>query len=1299
MAAGKLGLMMTMPPGHLPPVWPATGVAIWMLVAFGQRMWLAVAAGTLLVQMVFAGVTWSNATVIAAGSTLEALAGAWLWRTVRGKWPGTSEVGDAVGCLVAAVVAPVAGATVGAVQSLGVGTMPMPQLWFAWWHSNAIGALLVLPVLLAAPQLGRMVREASPEKAGQAAVVLAAAAGVSWLSFGVAGGGSFLFSILPVLLLAVVWFGAPGSRLLALLIAVAATAVELSGRGPFGGEIQSDNLLNLELLLAAIGVVALILPVFRARDHMLLPVAVLLIGWMLSGWLFTTLQRERLRRQEDVFNGRVAAAEAAIQVRMTSYVDALLGGASYFAAAKSVGRGDWRAYAESLQLAKRYPSINGIGVIFPLTASEMPAWLERMRADGAPGLNIVPFPATTGPAEDVKYVITFIEPPERNLPSVGRNVATEPSRRLAAELARDTGEPRMNRRIPGSRDTQHRSGFLLYMPLYRKNMPVETVEERRAAHFGWVYVQFFADNFLNGVLGPMHETLRLHFFEDGTISREHLLYASGAAASGAEASSGVAIAVTEALPRFERVTTVEMAGQRFHLGWRRGPKYPADETSPMAWAAVSFSFATLLLAGLVMSLQTFRRRAEQLVTERTADLERTQQALATTNRLQRGVLDGTIYSVISTITDGRIVTFNAGAEKMLGYTRGEMVGVVTPTVIHDPAELTARAAEAGAPPGEGTRAGFAVLVARARRGDVDEREWTYIRKDGRRLPVLLSVTALRDESGGSAGFLMIAQDLTARRKAELALRESEERARLFAEHAPAAVAMFDREMRYVVHSQRWLTDYGLTGRDIIGRSYYEVLPETSENWKAIHRRCLAGATEINDADPFDQAGGKQMWLSWRVQPWHNAAGEIGGIVIFSVDITARVKLEQDLARARDHALEASRLKSEFLTTISHEIRTPMNAVIGMAELLAGTPLDQEQEEMVSTIMSGAENLLTIINDILDFSRIEAGRMRLDAVEFCFRLVVDETVALLAPRAHQKRVALSCDVALPPAAMFVGDSGRVRQILTNLIGNAIKFTDEGKVDVTVSTVSETANRTRLRVSVRDTGVGIPQEAKSRLFLPFTQVDGSLTRRFGGTGLGLAITRQLVDLMGGDIGFESELGKGSVFWFEVEFPRGSSGVTTPAAGHRHPLAQEMLETRTRAPAKPVAVGGGGPRLLVVEDNPANQMVAAMMLTRKGYRVEIAPDGQLALEKLVAQPFDGVLMDCQMPVLDGYEATRRIRAGMLPGVDARLPIIGVTAYARSEDRDRCLETGMNEFVTKPIRAAELFAALERCGLGPEN
>jgi CheY-like chemotaxis protein len=354
----------------------------------------------------------------------------------------------------------------------------------------------------------------------------------------------------------------------------------------------------------------------------------------------------------------------------------------------------------------------------------------------------------------------------------------------------------------------------------------------------------------------------------------------------------------------------------------------------------------------------------------------------------------------------------------------------------------------------------------------------------------------------------------------------------------------------------------------------------------------------------------------------------------------------------------------------------MNGVLGFANLLMDTRLDSEQREFVENIRCSGDALLTIINDVLDYSKIEAGKLSVDNMEFDLRSVCNEVRSLLQPSAGAKGLTLSLHFAPSIPASLIGDPVRVRQILLNLVGNAIKFTTAGSVGIEVSSVDPD----RVRVSVIDTGIGIAAGQLEKLFERFTQGDASITRRYGGTGLGLAISRKLITLMGGEISARSEPGKGSVFWF-----------TLPV---RAPLnSSTRLAPPVPPPAQPLpAPRSAGGRLLVVEDNVVNQKVAMRMLVKMGYEVDLAEDGQQALERLAALRYDAVLMDCQMPHMDGYQATRHIRDPASAVLDHDVPVIAMTANAFAEDRERCLEAGMNDFLSKPVDRSTLEQVLQR-------
>ncbi len=767
------------------------------------------------------------------------------------------------------------------------------------------------------------------------------------------------------------------------------------------------------------------------------------------------------------------------------------------------------------------------------------------------------------------------------------------------------------------------------------------------------------------------------------------------------------------------------------------------------------------------------------------------------SNVQEAILNGTNYCIIYTDTSGTIRLFNKGAENMLGYKASEVVNRFTPGIIHDADEIKLRAAELSEELGRPIEPGFDVFVEQARLGLIETREWTYISKNGRRFPVQLSVSAIRDADQKITGYMGIAHDLSDQKEAQEALKQSEERYRNIVENSsdiiyktsisghftfvnPVAekltgysrgeltkmrftelirqdkaqeIANFYREQlvqkkqstycefplitksgeekwiaqsvqlsltsegsaeftamainitekkQFETNLQRQKEKYlniitnmnlglvevdvndtilyanpgfsnlsGYSIEELIGQNAASLLTRYS-NKTAIDQKIEQRKQGISDTYelPVQNKQGELRWWMISGAPNYDQSGKNIGSIGIHLDITENKKLVRELQTEKEKVEASARAQATFLANMSHEIRTPLNGIIGMIRELHYENLKDRQRRYVQYAATASEHLLSVLNNVLDISKIEAGELRLEQQHFLLRNVVQDVKSILSANAGEKRLHLGIDPQKLGNLVYIGDAARLRQILLNLVGNAIKFTSRGGVYLDCEIDQRSATLHTVTFIVEDTGIGMEEEYQANLFRKFSQEDSSVSRKYGGTGLGMAITRELIQLMDGEIKVSSRKNQGTRIDVILKMAVGNL---------RH------IETADTTNAY---LAGESHKILLVEDNEFNRMVARNTLERYGYSMDEAENGQLAVEMLKKKAYDLILMDMQMPVMDGFEAARHIRNEL----QLKTPIVALTANAFKSEVEQCMALGMDDYVTKPYDETKLMAVITR-------
>lgn len=1153
---------------------------------------------------------------------------------------------------------------------------------------------------------------------------------------------------------------------------------------------------------------------------------ILLLASMLLSVLAWWQQEQIVNNNERAsFERDLTLTRNAVVVRLTDYADILRSGYSLFQSNPDITRTEWGIFVNSLAVTERYPGMTGMGFVAYVPQNQLNNFVETQRA-GYPAYNYRP----AGERSDY-FLVQYTEPMELTSSVLGFDMGSDSTRRQPMEQARDSGKLVITGRLNLIQDSVVRPSIIMSMPVYRPNAPHATVEERRQNIWGWINASFRINELVSGIFNEKNPAYDFEIYDGTTLSPENLLY---------DSEPNPPAAYTQ---HFVGTSQIEFGNHIWTIRFTTLPAFDKDSARP---------FGLLVLVGGLLASGLLFFFTRNLVNERTRSLrlaERNITQLQEANQFADQIITKMGQGLII-LNEGIFEYVNPAYAKLLGYTEQELIGRHHDDFIA-PEDLE--------------------IIYKHRAARLEGESTTYevqlIHKNGDPLNVLIT-GAPRYKEGKVVGSIAVITNLTERKQVEEKIQIQNEYLAALHDTTLALINQLDltellqtiiirsggllgtshgsvcllepdgKRMKRAVtvgFAPDLIAEYLEPGQGFVGHIWNTGQPAfISDYQKWINRisdidqesfpvrstvgvplksgEKVIGVLSLVYFKEVNNIGENELLLLSRFAQLTSLA--LLNAQLYTAaqnELTERKRTEIALAQTRDEALEASRLKSEFVATMSHEIRTPLNAVLGMTELLLESELNDEQREYATIAINSAQSLLNLINDILDFSKIEANKLAIEERNFDLLYLIDSVSEVFAVRLHEKRLTLTTWIDQAVPRHLKGDSFRLRQILLNLVSNAVKFTEQGEIVVRVQLQNWLEQKALIRFEVSDSGIGLSEVARKRLFQPFTQADGSMTRKYGGTGLGLSISKNLVSLMGGEIGVESVEGKGSTFWFQLPLEAvipAEANLQTTSQEYRVLVVEENLSYREillsyletwgmstqavhsgteaihklRAAAlahqpfniaiidlnvsdmdgfalartiqqdinlanvrlilltsfdhkrqsqqarqagfvdyltKPVrqsqlydsimnvmdsaessppkllernsgwagfrpdseATGIKG-KILVAEDNPINQEMALRQLQKLGYKVTLVINGAAAVEAVGQADFDLILMDCQMPVMDGFEATAQIR--QLP--KERIPIVAMTANAMQGDREACLAAGMDDYLPKPVNLHQL-------------
>ncbi|MDT8447833.1 MAG: CHASE domain-containing protein [bacterium] len=976
----------------------------------------------------------------------------------------------------------------------------------------------------------------------------------------------------------------------------------------------------------------------------LLPLLVLLLSSATTLVVWSELKSADRAKSEVIYRQATEAITQQILRRLYDHEQVLLGGIGLFKVKESLTRADWRVYVASLKLDQNHPGILGLGYAQWIEPAEVAANQRQIRAEGFENYQIHP----AGPREHYTSII-YLEPFNwRNMRAFGYDMYSEANRRAAMDRSIEQRATSLSGKITLVQETEKgmQPGFLIYLPLYRSGFSLDSVEARRKAIRGFVYSPIRMNDFILGTLGELPDEVAFDIYDGSLVDQESRLFSSLAAAGKDEQLAQGAI--------FESQIRLPVFGRTWTFVYRSLPGFSQVHHTSEGWVVLLAGAAvSLLLAAVSFGLVSNRERALTLAHQMTNELRSSQEVLQSSQAHYQALVATVPVGVFETDPQGECIFVNERWQQITGINSAQAKGQGYLRPVH-PEDLEALKTA-------GTRA-----REQSRPLDIEFRVVTPL---GRVAWVLGQVQPVYNAQGEVHRFIGTITDLSDRKEIEDELRAASLYTRSLVD------AMLDP--LFALSSQATINDAneaaqrltGFSKQDLIGSEFSQYFTEAEAARKAFGKGMFEGGLRDFPLQlkHTDKGPPTPVLLSLRLL--RDEQNSVVGALAVARDITALQRIEQDLIAASEVAQSANQAKSQFLANMSHEIRTPMNAIMGMTELALEMETNERVHEYLEAVHESSSTLLQLINDILDFSKIESNKLMLDPVDFDFHREVERLVKSFRfdNRAKEVELWLELDPKIP--RYLRGDLLRVKQVLTNLIGNALKFTKLGQIRVGAKLSGIDSTGLEVRFTVSDTGVGIPEDRLEAIFEAFAQAENSTTRQFGGTGLGLSISKRLAQMMGGDITVTSEVGRGSNFFFTAKL--GEAMAVPDAKGAEH-LALPSV---------------GGTRLLLAEDNLLNQKLMRRVCESAGLDLEIAANGKEALDWLCRESFDLVLMDVQMPIMDGLEATRKIREPDSPVLNPKIPILAMTANAFKEDREMCLAAGMDGYLSKPVKKSELL------------